>query len=133
MSNTNYLDQGACGGLSHWEHFKEAKKTVVGWGSLWGASERSDPGGIGLGISPLPLPIYNFEMLPSHFCFCLDLVPTFYSSGIFTRSSVINSLGFLTTGGKPGATTGKLLVSRSATSKFNSNKNFNGSSLALMP
>jgi len=43
------------------EHLKEAKKTVVGWRSLCGASERLAPGGIGLGSETLPLLIYENE------------------------------------------------------------------------
>jgi|JI91814BRNA_FD_contig_91_823208_length_6149_multi_4_in_0_out_0_1 hypothetical protein len=41
---------------ARWVHLKEAKKTVVGASRI---------GGIGLGRSPLPLPIYKNEMLPT--------------------------------------------------------------------
>jgi len=56
-----------------------------------------------------------------------------FQSGIFTQSSVINSLASVTHGGKPGAITGRFFASLSATSKFNSSKNFNTSSVFSMP
>ncbi|MEY3868154.1 MAG: hypothetical protein RLZZ338_2045 [Cyanobacteriota bacterium] len=42
------------------EHLKEAKKTVVGWRSLWGASDVSLCIRT-LGSETLPLPIYQHE------------------------------------------------------------------------
>jgi len=50
----------------NWEHLIFAKKPVVGWRSLCGASDISLPRNL-IGSETLPLPIYVIEMLPDNF------------------------------------------------------------------